>query len=98
MNIGLDYDDTFTVDPQGWASFANMMTDRGHKVYITTWRDEAECVRVMYEMQYWKVDIERICPLNHKAKAKTMWEGFGVIIDVWVDDNPRSVIQDMLTL
>jgi hypothetical protein len=94
VNIGFDYDDTFTRDPAGWSQIINFLTKRGHKVYIVTWRTTAECMRVHAEMQYWKVDIEGIFATHRTAKEPYMNQR-GIIIDVWVDDNPRAVIKDM---
>lgn len=96
MNIGLDYDDTFTRDPQGWTQFISLMASRGHKVYIVTWRDAWEAQRVLFEMQYWKAEIEGIHPTNRKAKQKYMFDQ-GICIDVWIDDMPHAIIRDMET-
>lgn len=95
MVIGLDYDDTFTRDPAAWACFVNMMASRGHKTYIVTWRCEGgEILPVYAEMQYWKVDCEEIVPTSRKAKAKFMAEK-GIIVDVWIDDNPSAILYTM---
>ena len=94
MNIGLDYDDTFTRDPAGWASVVKLLASRCHNVYIVTWRDEQECVQVHADMQYWKVECEGIYATDRKAKEQFMYAK-GICIDVWIDDNPRAIIQDM---
>lgn len=94
MRIGLDYDDTFTRDPQGWANFVNMMYSRGHLVYIVTWRTPEESKEVACDMQYWKVNDVGIYSTSRKAKEKFMFEQ-GVCIDVWIDDNPRAILHTM---
>lgn len=96
MNIGLDFDDTFTLDPAGWTEFCRLMEKRGHKVYIVTWRDQGEAVRVHAEMQYWQVPIEGIYATNRKAKRPFMYAQ-GIHINVWIDDTPHAVIRDMET-
>lgn len=95
MVIGLDYDDTFTRDPAGWTQFINLMTKRGHSVYIVTWRCEGgEILPVYADMQYWKAECEGIYPTGRKAKAKFMAEQ-GILVDVWIDDNPAAILHTM---
>lgn len=97
MNIGLDYDDTFTRDPIGWTAVVKLLVSRGHLVYIVTWRNDEEAKEVFAEMQYWQADIEGIYATDRKAKEPFMFAK-GIRIDVWIDDNPRAVIQSMVTL
>ena len=42
MNISLDFDNTYTRDPDGWDTFIKVMRYRGHKVYCVTMRYETE--------------------------------------------------------
>lgn len=94
MNIGLDYDDCFTRDPGAWTLFVDLMVERGHKVYIVTWRSKDELNAVMTDMQYWRMDIEGVYATDRKAKEKFMYEQ-GIRIDVMIDDNPRAWVVDM---
>lgn len=94
MNIGLDYDDTFTRDPAGWAAFINMMRSRGHEVFIVTWRTPEETIEVTCSMHYWKANDSGIYSTSRKAKEKFMFEQ-GICIDVWIDDNPRAILHTM---
>lgn len=86
--IGLDYDDTFTRDPVGWAEFVKMMLARGHEVMIVTWRTPEEAVEVGHDMNYWKLPVP-VYATSRKAKMKYMFEQ-GICIDVVIDDNPNS--------
>ena len=95
MNIGLDWDDTFTRDPIAWAAFCKLMTERGHKVYIVTWRYEGyEAEEVLASVQYWKLEIEGVYCTGRKAKQSFMF-GKGICIDVMIDDTPHAWIRDM---
>ena len=94
MNIGLDWDDTFTRDPESWRLFIFLMQAAGHKVYIVTLRDEQECVSVKATLDYLAITVDGICPTNRTNKEKFMFKQ-GICIDVWIDDNPRSIVQDM---
>lgn len=92
MQIGLDWDDTYTRDPIGWDMFIKLMISRGHYVYIVTWRDEEEAKEI-YE-QLGNTPVEGVFATNRKAKAKFMFD-LGIMIDVVVDDNPASWTQSM---
>jgi hypothetical protein len=94
MNIGLDYDDTFTRDPIGWTIFVRNFVQRGHKVYIVTWRDEEEAKEVHMAMQYWGVECEGIYATDRKKKERFMY-GKGIRIDVMIDDMPHAWVRDM---
>lgn len=43
MNIALDYDGTYTADPDMWLRFVEEAQAAGHKVFIVTMRYESEC-------------------------------------------------------
>ncbi len=93
MNIGLDYDDTYTRDPLFWADFILRATAHGSRVYIVTWRNKQEAA----EMEI--PDLTRgllagIYATNRKAKEPFMYAQ-GIRIDVMIDDNPRSWVQTM---
>lgn len=91
MNIGLDYDDTFTRDPWMWTGIIRIMRQAGHRVYIVTWRSESESTEIYSKLGD---KLDGIYPTNRKAKKKFM-EAQGIIIDVWIDDMPLAILQDM---
>lgn len=93
MNIGLDYDDTYTRHPLMWDKVIDVMRKAGHKVYIVTWRSESECVEV-YEALDGKV--HGVYSSDRRAKQAYMYSQ-GILIDVWIDDNPSAIIKDMET-
>lgn len=91
MNIGIDYDETYTRHPEMWDNVIRIMRSFGHKVYLVTWRSESESDEIYRKLGD---KLDGIYPTNHKAKEKFMYEQ-GIRIDVMIDDNPRSWIQDM---
>lgn len=94
MIIGLDYDDTYTRDPSAWNDFIRLMRMRKHKVYIVTWRTPGEVVEVVHALHSWYVEVDGIYPTSRKAKHKYMAEQ-GIIVDVWIDDNPSAILYTM---
>lgn len=91
MNIGLDYDDTYTRHPEMWDKTIKLIRSFGHKIYLVTWRSESESDEV-----YRKVGdkLDGVYPTDRKAKEKFMYDA-GIRIDVGIDDNPSAIIKDM---
>lgn len=91
MQIGLDYDDTYTRDPEAWNQFVQMFVARGHSVFVVTWRTPEECDDLDESL----VNIvEGVYATSRKAKEKYMFAQ-GIRIDVWIDDNPWAVTHAM---
>lgn len=84
MNIGLDWDNTFTKDYDLWQEFVIRASDRGHKVYITTSRSPD------LELEANPTEIERIIFCSFRAK-KIVTEEQGIKIDIWIDDDPEYI-------
>ncbi len=86
MNIALDYDGTYTVDPELWDVLVATMKLRGHEVFIVTMRYED------------KEAIERapkgclIYYTNRHAKRDYMQGHMRINIDIWIDDRPEFII------
>ena len=87
MNISLDYDDTFTADPDLWRRFSAQARGRGHKVYVVTLRADAGCDEVRRECGPF---VDGIIPCNYRPKREAV-RAAGVRIDVWVDDMPETI-------
>ena len=90
MNIGLDYDDTITRDPEAFKKIVKIFREVGHKVYIVTMRSEHECDDIRKE---WGDLVDSIVPCGLKAKRSKTWE-LGICIHIWIDDMPQSVCFD----
>ena len=90
MTIAIDYDDTYTVDPDFWNEFIMSAQRRGHEVVVVTARpdnDETRCeMRGVFDI--WEVAV--YCsgdePKAHYARRK------GLAVDVWIDDLPGWIV------
>lgn len=91
MNIGLDYDETYTRDPGAWDAMISLFRARGHCVYLVTWRYLDECGPVVRDLDG---KVDGIFPTGRKGKEKYMY-GQGIRIDVWIDDNPSAILRPM---
>jgi hypothetical protein len=89
MKIALDYDDTYTQDPEFWLKFIDMVAEHGHEVILVTMRAPYERHKLDQTLLN-KISAEFT---NNKAKRPFVEEK-GIHIDVWIDDNPHYVDQD----
>lgn len=88
-HFGLDYDDTFTADPELWRAFIQMAEKKGHKVFIVTCRmNTPENKAEIFEATGIK---NRIVMTSMAPKRWYCEQTYGIHIDVWIDDCPESV-------
>lgn len=81
MNIALDWDGTYTRDPDSWQGFIRAFRQAGHKVWIVTARHERTPVNPVPE------GIEDVIYCDFEAK-KTVTDNLDLDIHVWIDDEP----------
>ena len=89
MIISIDYDDTWTADPQMWGRIVKMMRARGHTVIGVTNRPPfPQFMRgVKKDMGPYVEDIIFAGPGPKREAAARM----GYNVDVWIDDYPSAV-------
>lgn len=90
MKIALDYDGTYTLDPEVWDEFCDMMIDNGHEVYIVTAREfEQDNIDDVLNTDY---EI----PIIYCDGVAKKWfcHHKGLDIDVWIDDKPQGIIDN----
>ncbi len=88
MNIAIDYDDTYTRDPLMWVNIIAFFKRRGHMVYCVTSRSYHASSPVIIDLGN---KVDEIYYTNGKAKQPFMFAQ-GIRIDVWIDDNPLSIV------
>lgn len=93
MNIGLDFDDTYTADPVLWDAFISNAQARGHTVYCTTYRFEDEGEEVKDSIGKFLKPNELVFT-GRKAKRE-FCERLEIYIDVWIDDCPEYILRGM---
>lgn len=90
MIIALDYDDTYTRDPELWRTFIGDAEARGHSVIIATSRfahGMLESEDPIYEHVPHNILVV-FC--NHNLKREVC-EKAGHKVDIWIDDQPGSI-------
>lgn len=88
MNICLDYDDTFTHDPETWLTIARTLRIAGHRVIGATMRYPAEAGGM--DKRYEEA-CERIFFTGRRAKQAFL-HAHGDNVDVWIDDAPHWIL------
>lgn len=83
MLICIDYDKTYTEDPQLWESFMTAARGRGHEFVCATMRHESE-------------PITMNCPVIYTSRAAKLpfLKNLGIKPGVFIDDNPAWLYQD----
>lgn len=89
-NINLDYDGTFTSDPNFWTAFIHAAQLSGYKIFCISQRTDN-----------WpnKEELRKAFPAsvsifltNHNPK-KEWAERRGIEIDIWIENNPLAIFE-----
>lgn len=78
MKIALDYDGTYTEDPELWNFFKVMAERMGHEVWIVTMRRPEERIE----------GIDQVIYTSRKAK-KIYCDENNLGFTIWIDDTPE---------
>jgi len=89
MLIAIDFDDTYTKDPELWNNFISNAKNRNHEVICVTMRypEEGKEVSRTIGMRCKVIFTER------QAKKKFL-QTMNIRPDVWIDDNPLWIYQN----
>ena len=93
MLICLDYDNTYTLDPDFWDGFIVVSKARGHSVILATMRYEREGNVVKMDLE---TKVDDIIFTNRKGKRQYL-KTLNIFPDVWIDDMPEFVVYDAVT-
>jgi hypothetical protein len=85
--FALDYDDTYTRDPDMWLMFIELLRSRGHDVIIATMRDPSEAsdmdprLLAIVEVQF-----------TSGQQKKPVLDKRGIYPSIWIDDRPDWIV------
>lgn len=88
MLIAIDYDDTYSADPELWDHFISQAEIRGHDVVCVTCRRDTEENRKECKIPslVWNAHY-----FTNLASKRWHMEQRGLFVDVWIDDKPETV-------
>jgi hypothetical protein len=86
MRIALDYDGTYTADPELWDLFIKQAVVRGHTVAVVTCRRNTDGNREDCRVP------GRVTIFTDLSSKQWFSESIGMKVDVWIDDDPACII------
>lgn len=90
MRFSLDFDGTYTADPEMWKQWIALVTSLGHEVFCITYRPSHRMQKV-HDSIGQVIGIDKCVSTGGTAKKKHV-EKIGLKIDVWIDDTPEMLI------
>lgn len=91
MNIALDFDDTYTRDPELWDQFIFTARARGHDIRVVTFRKTT-----MRDRALDNIGIPVIYTGYQQKRQFT--NKMGWIVDVWIDDSPEFIVNPVVMI
>lgn len=82
MRIAIDYDGTFTRDPDLWRGFIQSAEEAGHHVVCVTSRDTDQPVQIPCDVIY--------AGMQPKGPLMARME---MMPDIWIDDHPERIFR-----
>lgn len=97
LNFALDFDKTYTEDPDTLDEVLKILRARGHKVYVVSMRYPAPHQEAMEVMEALTNKVDGFFFTSRKAKEPYMRMYQELTpIDIWIDDNPYWLLRDSL--
>lgn len=87
MLIAIDYDGTYTKDPDLWMRFIDDSIRSGHEVICASMRHESEPIDNQLSEKV------RVIYTSRKAKVKALID-ININPDIWIDDSPYWLFTD----
>ncbi len=92
LTFSMDFDDTFTADPELMAEFVRLGKARGHKFYCVTARrateENEDIINEFFDQHECQMPI---IFSNLRSKVDEM-VARGIKIDIWIDDAPYALV------
>ena len=85
MLVAIDYDETYTHNPEAWAQVIRTLKEYGYSVIGATLRNRYQTVNDQF---YRLCDSVIYCAGLAKDDTVT---SFGYKINIWIDDKPRYI-------
>jgi|TARA_R110000823_G_scaffold275486_1_gene394229 hydroxymethylpyrimidine pyrophosphatase-like HAD family hydrolase len=84
MIIAIDYDGTYSSDPDCWDKIINLLQSNNHKVY---------CVTKRYPAYSQDIKDALKIPIIYARQSKIVaTKNVGIEVDIWIENNPASIL------
>ncbi len=88
MKIALDYDQTYTAEPDFWNDFIDLADRRGHDIRIVTHRHE-ELDEIKELPDVVKIYTDGVAKKWFCERRGDFWSP-----DIWIDDKPKGIFEN----
>ena len=89
LNIALDYDGTFTEDPEMFVDFLVNAQKRNHTVYMVTLRSKEHDFEDIHNYLTNEYGVQIVWCDGRSKREVT--EELGIKINIWIDDQPECI-------
>lgn len=97
--IAIDFDDTYTADPEGWRAVIDMMRARGHEfICVTARNDHGKMADEVLEEFKSKDGIYMSVVFAGFDLKRAAAEKLGYKVDIWIDDCPSMIDKQVFLL
>ena len=86
--ISIDWDDTYTADPETFAGIVEDLREAGHQVGVITRRYDTIENRIEISKAEAEFDFMLFAGAASKQEAA---EAAGITVDIWIDDKPQTI-------
>jgi HK97 family phage portal protein len=91
MTISVDFDRTFSADPQLWGEFARKAVADGNRVVMISRRPEADRGEVIASLGDFAESFSDVLLVGNDTLKDDAAQAAGIAVDVWVDDSPQFI-------
>jgi HK97 family phage portal protein len=91
MTISIDFDRTFSADPQLWGEFARKSVADGNTVVMISRRPEEDREEVISSLGDYAESFSQVLLVGGDTLKADAAEAAGIDVDVWVDDSPQTI-------
>ncbi len=90
--FAFDFDGTISQDEDGMIHLMNYLRNRGHNVIVVTGRREGTHDEDFDNVRSWGFPVYKT---KYIAKRVYMREIEGIEVDVWIDDCPEAILENL---
>ncbi len=91
MTISIDFDRTFSADPQMWGEFAKKAVADGNTVVMISRRPESDREEVISSLGDYAESFSQVLLVGGETLKADAADAAGIHVDVWVDDSPQTI-------
>lgn len=93
LTIAIDFDNTFTADPQLWGAFMSQCKSANHRVICVTARLPTQENLELIGEAFAEQGFDPTIYFTALGSKLDYMEKQGVKVDIWIDDDPLTLVR-----